>query len=98
MQRPDLSKHPAMNHKKAVNYHVISKLLLKMKRFEEKYFMMLRQGGGPGKAGAGGVGGGGISGMLDANAPKDNEQVKKVQHANIINVDSIEINQMDKGP
>jgi hypothetical protein len=46
--------------KKAMNYHIISKLLLKMKRFEEKYFMTLRQGGGPGKLGDGGVGGGGI--------------------------------------
>jgi hypothetical protein len=46
--------------KKAVNYHIISKLLLKMKRFEEKYFMTIRQGGGPGKIGDGGVGGGGL--------------------------------------
>lgn len=31
-----------------------------MKRFEEKYFMTIRQGGGPGKIGDGGVGGGGL--------------------------------------
>jgi len=75
-----------------------------MKRFEEKYFMSLRHGGGPGQAGAGGVGGGGLQGLIEARNKEYQEKPPKrsspqvITHASIVNVNNIELSQFDHGP
>ena len=72
-----------------------------MKRFEEKYFMTLRQGGGPGKIGDGGVGGGGIQAIFEAKNNKECEKVKKpvmLPKASIVNVNDVDLGQVETGP
>ena len=75
-----------------------------MKRFEEKYFMTLRHGGGPGQAGAGGVGGGGLQGLIEAKNREHEKPPKKssprvITHASIVNVNNVELSSLvDQGP
>ena len=71
-----------------------------MKRFEEKYFMTIRQGGGPGKLGAGGVGGGGIQALLEPTNVKESF-VKKppvFNKTNIVNVNNIDLSSVEQAP
>lgn len=71
-----------------------------MKRFEEKYFMTIRQGGGPGKLGAGGVGGGGIQALLEPTYSKEYFAKKPpvFTKTSIVNVNNVDLSSVEQAP